>query len=109
MIEEDILIVDDLDDEVKPLLTQLLSRKTWTARMNDLKNELTNLLRKKKYISFSGDPKYYKASIIGQSYLIDVPQNQRGHLAPFRGVRVRVICVGSGRYKRQYMAGIVAS
>jgi len=37
-----------------------------------------------------------------------VPVKKRGHLSPFRGQKVRIICTESGSsFRRGYMAGVV--
>ena len=60
------------------------------------------------YIEFPGQSQNWFLSRIGDSYLYDVPLNKQGRLKPFRGHRVRVICIGSGkRFERMYMAGAV--
>ncbi|APE04424.1 hypothetical protein BM528_00415 [Alteromonas sp. RW2A1] len=107
MISEETQLNDNLDDEVNSLLEQINSIDSWTAKKFELKAKLLNLLKKKRYIVFKGPPKRYLAYRIGSSYLYDVPMYQRGVLSKFRGKRARIICVGSGRYTREYMAGVV--
>ena len=46
---------------------------------------------------------------IGDSCLYDVPTYRKGALTEFRGKRIRVVCVSSGRYDRLLMAGAVGT
>jgi len=82
---------------------------TWTSNKSALREELVSLLKKRRYVSFIGSPYKYYAQRVGDSYLYDVPLYKQGWLKRFRGKRVRIVCVGSGKYKRDYMAGAVAS
>jgi len=71
-----------------------------------LLKQLIHMLGRKRYITFVGHPARYRLTLIGQSCLMDVPANKRGHLSAFRGKRIRLVCVGSGRFERQLMAGV---
>jgi hypothetical protein len=109
MISEDTVITDDLDDDVSVILQAMSDDDTWTSSKSALREELVSLLKKHRYVSFIGSPKKYYAHRVGDSYLYDVPLYKQGWLKRFRGKRVRIVCVGSERYKRDYMAGAVAS
>jgi hypothetical protein len=102
-----VMLDDDLADDISVILSAMASEASWTKRKAQLKAELVGLLADRKYISFTGCPHRYGISRVGESYLLDVPLYQQGALKPFRGKRVRFVCVRSGRYKRGYMAGIV--
>ena len=109
MISEDTVITDDLDDDVSAILKAMSDDGTWTSKKSALREELVSLLKKRRYLSFAGSPYKYYAHRVGDSYLYDVPLYKQGWLKRFRGKRVRIVCVGSGRYKRDYMARAVAS
>lgn len=109
MISEDTVITDDLDDDVSAILKAMSDDDTWTSNKSVLREELVGLLKKHRYVSFIGSPKNYYAHRVGDSYLYDVPLYKQGCLKRYRGKRVRIVCVGSGRYERGYMAGAVAS
>jgi len=64
-------------------------------------------MRKLGNMMFMADPHRYHISQIGAACLFDVSENRRGFFKPFRGQRVRMVCIGSGRYKRVYMANKV--
>ena len=39
--------------------------------------------------------------------VIDLPPKRKGYLSPYKGKRVRVLCIGSGRHSdREYAAGL---
>ncbi len=95
---------DNIVDDVSALLSKLNSRKSWDREAQKNLDELIALLEKKKYIIFQGHPSRYHLFRIGDSALYDVPEKRRGHLEKFRGKRVRIICVSSGKFYRQLMA-----
>ena len=107
MISDDTVIDDNLDDDVSVILKAMANEDTWTSKKSVLREELVSLLKKRRYLAFVGSPYKYYAHRVGDSYLYDVPRYKQGWLKPFRGKRVRVVCVGSGRYKRDYMVGVV--
>ena len=100
-------LIDNIKDDVRTLLKSLDKRTCWNAEAKQSLNNLIKLLKKKKYISFIGHPNRYHLTRIGSSCLYDVPTYRKGALAPFRGKRVRLVCISSGRYDRQLMAGVV--
>ena len=102
-------LVDNIKDDIRPLLKSLDKRTCWNAEAKHSLINLIKLLKKKKYISFIGHSNRYHLTRIGSSCLYDVPTFRKGALAVFRGKRVRVICVSSGRYDRQLMAGVVGN
>ena len=106
MFERSQKIIDDIQDEITILLAALNNRTTWTQRCKDELENLKKALLKKKYKSFLGHPSRYHLSAIGESCLYDVPLDRRGELRKFRGMRVRIVCVSSGRYTRLLMAGV---
>jgi len=103
------VIADTVEDEIQPLLQKLQSRKGWNAQAKKDLDNLVALLRQKKYITFVGHPDKYHLYPIGDSCLYDVSTFKRGALVPFRGKRVRIVCVGSGRFDRMLMAGVVGT
>ena len=100
-------LVDDVDDDIKDLLTSINDRTVWTQRCKDELRDLKKALAKRKYTAFLGHPNRYHLSTIGESCLYDVPLDRRGELKIFRGMRVRIVCVSSGRYTRLLMAGVI--
>jgi hypothetical protein len=98
---------DNIKDDVRPFLKILDARTSWNEDAKQSLGKLIALLKKKKYISFIGHPNRYHLTRIGSSCLYDVPTYRKGALVPFRGKRIRLVCVSSGRYDRQLMAGVV--
>jgi len=97
-------LLDDLDDEEGCLLTKINDCSRWASEKHALVNQLLSLLKKKKYIAFRGHVDRYHISRVGDSVLYYVPPGRRGHLSRFSGSYIRLICTGSGRYDREYMA-----
>ena len=98
---------DNIKDDVRPLLKALNSRKHWNDEAKSNLAKLTKLLRKMNYRSFVGHPRRYHLTRIGDSCLYDVPTYRKGVLTQFRGKRIRIVCVSSGRFDRLLMAGVV--
>jgi hypothetical protein len=96
--------VDQIGDDVGLLCRELRSGVNWTAERHEIKKRLVLQLRKDRYVVFSADPRVYGLSRIGESFLLEVSAKQRGHLKPFRGKLIRLVCMGSGRFKRVYAA-----
>lgn len=100
---------DDFNDEARELLNILQENSPWSAGKKEAQSALKLLLKEQRYIQFNSTYKRYGISTVGASYLYDVPLYKQGNLSPFRGKRVRIVCVGIGRHTdRVYMAGVVA-
>lgn len=108
MFDRSQIIIDNVEDEIKILLSSLNDRTNWTQRCKDELQNLKKALLKRKYKTFLGHPNRYHLSAIGESCLYDVPLDRKGELRDFRGMRVRIVCVSSGRYTRLLMAGVVS-
>ena len=107
MISESAILHDDYEDEVFSLLKELNNVGANSNKGKALKAEINSVLNKKKYISFPGHYTRYHLTRIGTSYLHDVPLYKRGYLSDFRGKRIRIICLDSGKFTFGYRAGIV--
>ena len=101
-------IADEIVDDVRPFLDALADRKGWNDATKFALSELKKILKRKRYISFFGHPSRYHLTRIGDSCLYDVPVDRKGVLTGFRGKRVRLVCVSSGRFDRVLMAGVVS-
>ena len=100
-------IPDKIKDDVLLLLKALNNRVHWNDEAKVKLAKLIKFLQKKKYLSFIGHPSRYHLTRIGDSCLYDVPPYRKGVLKEFRGKRIRIICVSSGRFDRHLMAGVV--
>ncbi len=98
-------IKDSLKDDIGQSIIKLQSISKWTEQKHLARKNLISMLEKHDYISFSGHVDKYHLSCVGESCIYDVPNNRRGHLKIFRGHRIRLVCVRSGRFDRLYMAG----
>jgi len=98
MIDDSTMLEDDFPDEVLEILKSLNSHSAWSKEKRQLADELIHLLTSKGYVYFHvTNPHRYRVSTVGASYLYDVPLYKQGHLAPFRGQRVRIVCTHSGK------------
>jgi hypothetical protein len=106
MTNAQLQLPDPLTDNAGILISALQCRTEWGAEQTGVLEQLIEMLGRKRYITFSGHPAWYHLTQIGESCLMDVPANKRGHLRAFRGKRIRLVCVSSGRLDRQLMAGV---
>lgn len=87
-------------------LQEFQARQTgWTTEKEQLRHDLEVMSPYFGYIRFAAHPRDYIVHLVGQSFQYEVPVNKRGHLARFRGIRVRVACVRSGIRDRVVMVG----
>lgn len=102
------ILPDTVNDLIAAKLRRFNRLRTWNGTKRRLREELDHLCGFYGYIGFEADPRDYAAHIVGQSFLYDVPATKRGWLSPFRGVRVRIICLYSGSFRRWLRAGGVS-
>ena len=100
-----ITIEDPKADQIGLLIKELQSIPTFTQAKRAVLEQLLNLLKQSGYKLFNGKASRYGFGPIGASYLYRVPDNKRGHLEPYRGKLVRLVCVGSGICDRDIMVG----
>jgi len=110
MITESTMLADDFSDDVLEILKLLNSYSSWVKSKHQLVDKLHVLLTTKGYIFFHAtNANRYRISSVGASYLYDVPLYKQGHLSPFRGQRVRIVCTNSGPNSwRGFMANAVS-
>lgn len=106
VIDPQLQIPDPLSDNAGIIIKALQGCAACDVEQKGLLEQLIHMLGRKHYITFVGHPARYHLTQIGQSCLMDVPGNKRGHLSAFRGKRIRLVCVSSGRFDRQLMAGV---
>ena len=99
---------DPMTDEVGQRWLAIKALPAKDKEWRILVDEAVLLMRERGYKSFTSNCGNFFLYKVGDSYLYDVPANKTGHLKSFRGMRIRVICVGSGKqFYRDYMAGVV--
>jgi hypothetical protein len=100
---------DTADDEIGSLLTQARAIETMTIEKRGLIARAIEAMKASKCVSIRGSYQSYNLSRIGQSCRYDIPEDRRGALLPFRGMRVRVVCTqNTGRSGRVSLAGPVS-
>jgi len=98
-------IDDPKTDQIGLVIKELQSIPTFTAAKRAVLERLLELLKESGYRMFNGKAARYGFGPIGASYLYRVPEDKRGHLEPYRGKLVRLVCVGSGIFDREIMVG----
>jgi len=100
-----ITIEDPKADQIGLVIKELQSIPTFTKAKRAALERLLELLKQSGYKMFNGKANRYGFGPIGASYLYRVPDDKRGHLEPYRGKLVRLVCVGSGIFDRDIMVG----
>ncbi len=102
-------IPDNLTDEVGLCLREMRLVPTWTAQKFQRLAKFKQLARRKRYVLFTADVRDYLLYGSGNSYILDVPLNQKGALKRFAGKRIRLVCGGNpNRFRgRFYYAKLV--
>jgi len=99
------VIEDPKSDQIGLVLKEIQAIPTFTKAKRAVLAKLIELLKQSGYKSFIGKASRYGFGPIGASYLYRVPEDKRGHLEPYRGKLVRLVCVGSGIFDRDIMVG----
>jgi len=98
---------DTQADLIGAKIAKLQAIPRWNGAKIKLRADLYAMLKFYGYRSFSTDTRDYHLHRVGQSYQYEVPLDKRGHLQPFRGKRVRLVCVWNGRFSVSTMVGVV--
>lgn len=102
---------DDLNDLIAAKLRRLWhaqqSASGWSGECERHRRDVERICELNGYVGLSVDPRDYLVHIVGQSLLYDVPADKRGHLAPFAGKRIRVVCTHNGTNQRYVRIGVV--
>jgi hypothetical protein len=106
MIDIDAQLPDPLADNAGILIKAIQTPTQWGPEQQGLLDQLIHMLRRKQYITFTGDARLQQFAQIGSSCLYDVPARSRGPLRALRGRRVRLVCVDFERQKPKLMAGV---
>lgn len=97
-------IEDPCTDEAGQLMHAMHKIPTWTKAKRAIHISLIGLLETQKHIYFRGHLDKYHLGVIGSSCFYNVPDNRRGHLSIYRGKTIRLVCLGTGRHDRLYLA-----
>jgi len=100
-------VPDTLNDTIGALGRAICSQPYFNAEAFRLKAELIKCLSAQRYTGFTANVTNYGTWGVGVSRLYFVPKDRRGALSAYREQTIRLICVGSGRYTRELMAGVV--
>jgi len=94
-------------DLIGARIAKLQAITEWSRAKHKLRNDLYQTLKHFGYCSFFTDKRDYHLHRVGQSFQYVVPLDKRGNLQPYRGRRVRLVCVWNGRFRVQTMVGLV--
>ncbi len=98
---------DTQADLIGAKIAKLQAISRWNGAKIKLRADLYAMLKFYGYRSFSTNTRDYHLHRVGQSYQYEVPLDKRGHLQPFRGKRVRLVCVWNGRFSVTTMVGVI--
>jgi len=91
-------------DSAGTLIQVFNSEPSWTKQRRQLREILIKELKKLGYIKFVTNIRNFALCGVGDSILYQVPPTKTGHLKPFRGKHVRIVCIARDR-KSTIMAG----
>ena len=97
-------------DAVGQLISRLNKLKYPNLRTTTFKAKaeiirtLIDTMKEANYFFFTKNGNNYPNTVVGESYLCDVPQDRMGYLKPYRGQLVRILCYRSGENWRRDMA-----
>lgn len=98
---------DTQADLIGAKIAKLQAIPRWNGAKIKLRADLYAMLKFYGYRSFSTNTRDYHLHRVGQSYQYEVPLDKRGHLQPFRGQLVRLVCVWNGRFSVSTMVGVI--
>ena len=96
---------DVLGEKLERLQALQNAKKGWSSEKEQLRRDLEVMSPYFGYIAIAADPRDYILHRVGQSFQYDVPLNKRGHLARFRGIRIRAMCTYNGIYRCRVRIG----
>ncbi|MEQ9397320.1 hypothetical protein [Haliea sp.] len=96
---------DNLTGKLERLVKGFRRHETWTKEKRDALEEIENYLLDQGYKGFRGHYSHYFLQRIGDSIVYKVPDDKRGHLAPYLGSWVRLMCIGQDSFYRFYLVG----
>lgn len=99
---------DTLNDEISETIARMYPLN-WTKEKHALKRRLIDQVLAEGFITFTGNLMFYELSCSGASAIVMVGPQQRGHLRPYRGKAVRLICLGSWGMSRLYAAKLLTA
>ena len=96
-----------IDQKIDGMIASLLAYRGWGKCKQKVKSEFLDYLASCGYIHFPGTYRqFFGIRCVGEQKVLDLPPTRKGVLSVFKGKRVRIICVGSGRsFLREYVAG----
>ena len=79
------------NDPINRYLGVLASRSGWTDECDRARYALEAELKRRGFIEFDGTPQHYGLWLVGEHLEYQVPSDRQGHLAIFRGQRIKII------------------
>lgn len=106
---------DEKADAIGRVLARASEMPTMTGEKRALLAEAQALMEAKGYITYEGRYLVMDGGThayvlgVGGSCCMQVPKSKRGHLEPFRGKFIRIVCIASGKGRSKiYMAGVLS-
>ena len=95
------------NDPINRHLGVLARRDGWNQECDRARYALEAELKRRGFIEFHGTPQHYGLWLVGEHLEYQVPADRQGHLAVFRGQRIKMFCTRAGHNRRWYFAGRV--
>lgn len=102
------VLPDTFDDPVGMRILQFNRMERWTKEKHQTRDALDALCAFYGYVGMWAPERAYAANRVGMSFQYDVPINKQGKLAVFRGQRIRIVCLRSGRFDYWLRVGLIS-
>jgi hypothetical protein len=107
-ISRDEIFPDTHQDLIGAKIKRIQRINGWKGKAK-LRDELVKLVKFHSYKLVEVRKDAYLISRVGESYQYVVPNKKRGLLEPFRGKRVRLVCIYNGRWTVTAAVGVIQS
>lgn len=96
----------DIDAIIDDFQKRLSEIPTWTKAKRQIVGALRDALAEAGYVNFeTSSSNCFSLTGLGNDTVQTIPPKKRGVLGRWQGQTIRIVCIGSGRYRRGYAAG----
>jgi len=89
-------------DLIPSLLSKFNSLTLNTVEWRETKNKIIEELKKQNAFFYDTHHTTFPVNRVGSSFEFNVPENKKGYLKPYRGKKVRAICLYSKKFIRHF-------
>ena len=101
------ILPDTYQDLIGAKIRKIQRIEGWKGKAK-LRDALVKLVKFHQYRLIEVQKRDYLLHLVGQSYQYVVPEKKTGLLRPYRGKRVRLVCLLNGRFSVTIGIGIIS-